>query len=79
MQPKLSYKYSMSSCNITPDLQRLYMTLFPLTQMKKINDVLYYIIKFGRREGERREGKKFQYTLSMLFILNIWNETCDVG
>lgn len=46
------------------------MPLFPLKASEGKNDVLYCIIEFGKRESERREGEKSQYTLSMLFILN---------
>lgn len=52
------------------NLQSLYMSLFPLKASEGENDVLYCIIEFGKRESERREGEKSQYTLSMLFILN---------
>lgn len=47
------------------------MTLFLLQANEDKKDILYYIIEFGNREGQRKEGKRFQYTLSMLFILNI--------
>ena len=47
------------------------MTLSLLQASEDKKDMLYYIIEFGKREGQRKEGKRFQYTLSMLFILNI--------
>lgn len=64
------WSYLMISWAIVLNLQSLYMTLFPLKTSEGKNDMLYCIIKFVKRECERRERKKSQYTLSMLFILN---------
>ena len=40
------------------------MTLFLLQESKDKKDVLYYIIEFGKREGRRREGERFQVCFS---------------
>lgn len=61
----------MISWVITPNLQGIYLAWFPLQASEDKNDVLYCVSEFGRREGERREKKRSQPTLRMLFILNI--------
>lgn len=68
----------MMSWAIILNPQSLYMPLFPLKESEGKNDVLYCVIKFGKREGERKEGGKISIYFKYAFHSE-WDETHDVG